>query len=414
MSTGKGTSLAELQFKIETLILNRPNEEDTDNHSDEESFLSSHASDVGSPASSAPPTPSVLNIDETFKRPFPIEPIQDDLIGSRTRSKLPLNDTPLEHLELAFIPPDISTDMYDSDCDNNEEWRLFLKVSHLERMGRPWFTHFLCCIVQEFICPTSHHSTENADDEEADPEYNILEEEEEVDDEELRADRTVQITKKEVSELLSELFEEDLTSSDDEASQSAKKSSEDILQNAMSDIIVQLDPSSPEGSKAAPKPTGIVQPLVPSPENVPNSVAYTISFPTIDCAPIEIYPSVPPSSTCSNENAVEPYVVELTPEARMLLSEQMRKHVQLLTQMHLITAQQSSLASVTEECRSMLHELLPLNRVVEIANVEEAVELVAYWDQVVVKHSPEELQRFQRTVVDCGYVSKPVLYVYRL
>jgi hypothetical protein len=49
------------------------------------------------------------------------------MIGARTRSKLPLNDTPLEHLELAFIPPDISTDMYDSDCDN-EEWRKFLKV----------------------------------------------------------------------------------------------------------------------------------------------------------------------------------------------------------------------------------------------------------------------------------------------
>lgn len=107
----------------------RPNEEDTDNHSDEESFLSSHTSDIGSPASSAPATPYVLQIDDNFKKPFPIEhhQIQDDLIGSRTRSKLPLNDTPLEHLELAFIPPDISTDMYDSDCDN-EEWRKFLKV----------------------------------------------------------------------------------------------------------------------------------------------------------------------------------------------------------------------------------------------------------------------------------------------
>lgn len=91
--------------------------------------MSSHTSDIGSPASSAPPTPNLLHAHETFKRPFPIEQHQvlDDLIGSRTRSKLPLNDTPLEHLELAFVPPDISTDMYDSDCDN-EEWRKFLKV----------------------------------------------------------------------------------------------------------------------------------------------------------------------------------------------------------------------------------------------------------------------------------------------
>jgi hypothetical protein len=112
----------------------RPNEEDTDNHSDEESFLSSHASDLGSPCSSrAPATPlsvSCYQIEDPFKRPLPIEINQegnDLMIGARTRSKLPLNDTPLEHLELAFIPPDISTDMYDSDCDN-EEWRKFLKV----------------------------------------------------------------------------------------------------------------------------------------------------------------------------------------------------------------------------------------------------------------------------------------------
>ena len=114
-------------------MLSRPNEEDTDNHSDEESFLSSHASDLGSPCSSrAPATPlsvSGCQIDDPFKRPLPIEMNQEenDLIGARTRSKLHLNDTPLEHLELAFIPPDISTDMYDSDCDN-EEWRKFLKV----------------------------------------------------------------------------------------------------------------------------------------------------------------------------------------------------------------------------------------------------------------------------------------------
>ena len=111
----------------------RPNEDDTDNHSDEGSFLSSHTSDIGSPSSSlASSTPNIFKSTDPFKRPFPIEEpqMQDDLIGSRTRSKLPLNDTPLEHLELAFIPPDISTDMYDSDCDN-EEWRTFLKVFYL-------------------------------------------------------------------------------------------------------------------------------------------------------------------------------------------------------------------------------------------------------------------------------------------
>lgn len=43
----------------------------------------------------------------------------------RTRSKFSLNDTPLEIIEQAFIPPDITEDMYDSACEN-DEWMEFL------------------------------------------------------------------------------------------------------------------------------------------------------------------------------------------------------------------------------------------------------------------------------------------------
>lgn len=254
------------------------------------------------------------------------------------------------------------------------------------------------------MCPTSHHSAENGDDEEADPEYNVLEEEEEVDDEELRADRTVQITKKEVSELLSELFEHDLVSSSDEETSDqqavTKKTGQDILQTAMSDIIVQLDSPS-ESSRSGQKPTGIVQPLVPSPVIESNGVAFTVSFPTIDCQPIEIFPQYPQSPCPTNQPSSESGI-ELSAEARMLLTEQMRKHVQLLTQMHLITAQQSSLTSVTDECRIMLHELLPCSQKVEIANLEEAIQLITFWDHTVVKRTPEELSKYQRTIVNCG------------
>ena len=112
-------------------LMCRPNEEDTDNHSDEESFVSLHASDIGSPVPSlAPSTPSagqLLGEGELFKKPLPIEKPNPDLIVNRTRYKLPLTDTPLEQLEMALVAPDITTDMYYSDCDN-EEWRQFLKV----------------------------------------------------------------------------------------------------------------------------------------------------------------------------------------------------------------------------------------------------------------------------------------------
>lgn len=52
------------------------------------------------------------------------------------------------------MPPDITTDMYDSDCD--EDWGNFLK---------------------EFTQPLEQEHTAE-DDPEADPEYNILEDEE--------------------------------------------------------------------------------------------------------------------------------------------------------------------------------------------------------------------------------------------
>ena len=74
----------------------------------------------------APSTPACINEDNIFKKPLPVENTQDDLIVYRTRSKLQLTDTPLEYLGLALVPPDITIDMYDSDCD--EEWANFLKV----------------------------------------------------------------------------------------------------------------------------------------------------------------------------------------------------------------------------------------------------------------------------------------------
>lgn len=67
-----------------------------------------------------------------------------------------MSETPLEHIEQAFIPPDITTDMYDWDCEVDEDWDNFLK---------------------EFTQPLTQEPVVE-DDPEADPEYNILEDEE--------------------------------------------------------------------------------------------------------------------------------------------------------------------------------------------------------------------------------------------
>lgn len=152
------------------------------------------------PPSVPPPTPppSIHDPETTitwsedgfFKVPHskPTEASDDANIAKRTRSKLCLTSTPLEKIEEAFIPPDITTDMYDMDCDN-DDWMDFLKK----------FTRPLDEIVK---------STEQ-EDEEQDPEYNILADEEldEIDKEELRVDKAVKISKKELNNLIAELFE---------------------------------------------------------------------------------------------------------------------------------------------------------------------------------------------------------------
>jgi hypothetical protein len=127
---------------------------------------------------------------------------------------------------------------------------------------------------------------------------------------------------------------------------------------------------------------------------------FTISFPTMDLPQIEMFHN--PCSSLSEVSSLQSYTVELSPEATLLLNEQLRKHVQLLAQMHLITEQQPGLESVTEECRFMLQDLVPLKQQVDIANLDEAIDLVNHWETVVTKAPPEELKRFQRTVVVCG------------
>lgn len=94
--------------------------------------------------------------DGIFKIPPVKEKVDDEAanIALRTRSKLSLSHTPLEVIEEAFIPPDITTDMYDMDCDD-DVWTEFLKT----------FTKPLDEVAK-------------LPDEDHDPEYNILADEE--------------------------------------------------------------------------------------------------------------------------------------------------------------------------------------------------------------------------------------------
>ncbi|KAJ8304229.1 hypothetical protein KUTeg_017812 [Tegillarca granosa] len=114
---------------------------------------------------------------------------EEETIALRTRSKFSLTDTSLTELEQNFVAPDITADMYDTNC-NDSEWQMFL---------------------QSLVVPTENEDTnDGCDDETNDPEYDYLEdinEEENIDKEEIRCDRAVRVSKREMNELMDELFE---------------------------------------------------------------------------------------------------------------------------------------------------------------------------------------------------------------
>lgn len=74
---------------------------------------------------------------------------EQEIIAQRTRSKVCLQETAIETIEATFVPPDITTDMYDFENDLDNEWAEFLK---------------------EFTMPLNNVEHE-ADDDEADPEF---------------------------------------------------------------------------------------------------------------------------------------------------------------------------------------------------------------------------------------------------
>ncbi|XP_019876830.1 uncharacterized protein LOC109604740 isoform X2 [Aethina tumida] len=157
-------------------------------------------SDVLSIPPMTPPTPQSQDTliqtqwseDGIFKIPQNKEinnKCEDDAnIALRTRSKLSLSATPLELIEEQFIPPDITTDMYDMDCDD-EDWRDFLK---------------------KFTRPLDEVA-KSAEDDDHDPEYNILSDIDKVNKEELReelrVDKAVKVSRKELNALMAELLE---------------------------------------------------------------------------------------------------------------------------------------------------------------------------------------------------------------
>ncbi|XP_008297246.1 GON-4-like protein [Stegastes partitus] len=247
----------------------------------------------------------------------PLSESEDEagLMAYRTRSKRPLRDVPLGQLEAELRAPDITPDMYDSSS------------AHEDREWTDWLRGLM----------SSDVDNEEECDDEDDPEYNFLADNDEPDLEDYRDDKAVRITKKEVNELMEELFEtlkEDLAGQevDDEGHEEEEEPQEESH-------AVQTDTQQQHTAAAQDEQ-----------EDGPITGRHTVKQ---QLALIRRRQTHTPSNT----HCTEPHTLRLNAQQKRRLQQQLQQHVQLLTQVHLLSSPVSKLQSEAETSRQFLFEL---------------------------------------------------------
>uniref|UniRef100_A0A672TKA4 GON-4-like protein n=1 Tax=Strigops habroptila TaxID=2489341 RepID=A0A672TKA4_STRHB len=244
--------------------------------------------------------------------------LDDSLIAFRTRSKRPLKDVPLGQLEAELRAPDITPDMYDPNTADDEEWKRWLGG----------------------LMNDDVENEDEADDDD-DPEYNFLEDLDEPDTEDFRNDRAVRITKKEVNELMEELFE---TFQDEMGfSNMEDEGPED------EDNVTESRPNF-----NTPQALRFEEPLA----NLLNEQHRTVKE-QLEQLRMKKSSIKPPQemekSKPQNEKPLQSLVLDSGQRKR--LQQQMQQHVQLLTQIHLLASSNPALSSEASTTRMFLSEL---------------------------------------------------------
>uniref|UniRef100_UPI003AAF96D2 GON-4-like protein n=1 Tax=Centroberyx gerrardi TaxID=166262 RepID=UPI003AAF96D2 len=245
----------------------------------------------------------------------PYQPLSADEVGLmayRTRSKRPLRDVPLGRLEAELRAPDITPDMYDSgSAPEDRDWTDWLRG----------------------LMSSDVENEEECDDED-DPEYNFLADIDEPDQEDYRDDKAVRITKKEVNELMEELFEtlkEDLAGQDldDEGHEEEEEPQEETHTHT---------PQERETIGLA--------------EEGPITELHTVKQ---QLALIQKRRKLGlPTHTPQHTHCPEPYTLRLDGRQKARLQQQLQQHVQLLTQINLLCSPVDKLHSEAETTRQFL------------------------------------------------------------
>ncbi|KAI4880039.1 hypothetical protein NFI96_019909, partial [Prochilodus magdalenae] len=248
---------------------------------------------------------------------------EDSLMAFRTRSKRPLRNVPLGRLEAELRAPDITPDMYEfGSALEDIEWTRWLQG----------------------LMSSDVENEEEGDDDD-DPEYNFLADIDEPDVEDYRNDKAVRITKKEVNDLMEELFDafqDELGGQDEEGHEEEEEKAEDdttqqeppsILEtiqyeDPLADILKQRYRTVKEQLAAIRKRKALLESKgVPIPPPIPKR---------------PISPSGP---------------LLLTYAQKLHLQQHIQQHVQLLTQVNMLSRSAKGLQTEACTARQFLLEL---------------------------------------------------------
>ncbi|XP_038133106.1 GON-4-like protein [Cyprinodon tularosa] len=308
----------------------------------------------------------------------PYQPIAEEesgLMACRTRSKRPLRDVPLGQLEAELKAPDITPDMYDSSCaPEDREWTDWLRG----------------------LMSSDVDNEEECDDED-DPEYNFLADIDEPDLEDYRDDKAVRITKKEVNELMEELFE---TLKEDLAGQ-------------------EVDDEAQDEDEELQEETSTFKPHIPGQQNIGAADHEAEDQPITGLKTVRQQLSWirkrrqtnPLFSTVSPE----PFTLKLNPQQKHRLQQQLQQHIQLLTQINLLTSPVPKLHSEAETTRQFLFELDMLAQRGELirsadsgfcsafraSNLQGALELLEELRQAPINYRPQNRKPDGRGQMRC-------------
>ncbi|XP_070701971.1 GON-4-like protein [Pempheris klunzingeri] len=254
----------------------------------------------------------------------PLSESEDEvgLMAYRTRSKRPLRDVPLGQLEAELRAPDITPDMYDSGS------------AHEDREWTDWLRGLM----------TSDMDNEEECDDEDDPEYNFLADTDEPDQEDYRDDKAVRITKKEVNELMEELFQ---TLKDDLTGQEAEDEGHEEEEEPQEEMQSVQTHTPEEQHNIGPGDDEVEDEPITELRTVKQQLALISKRRQLG---LQIH-------TPSNTHCPEPHTLRLDRQQRARLQQQIQQHAQLLTQIHLLSSPVAKLHSEAETTRQFLFEL---------------------------------------------------------